>query len=211
MKHKMRVNIPMCLAGILFCLTLISIHLTSGLYAKYITSVSGSDSARVIAFGDLTLTESGDFEGGNAYIIPGVDLTKKAVVDFTGSEAATYVFIEVIASKWQLEDNNKSFAICSGEKILIEWSVEDAWTYLRKNDDTYVYYRALAPNTELTEADVIANNGNIEVSEYITRNEIMSLANISIKFRATVVQSGGFENPTTAWNSLEAKEGSKNE
>jgi len=39
------------LAGILLCLTLFSMHLTSGLYARYTTSASGGDSARVAAFG----------------------------------------------------------------------------------------------------------------------------------------------------------------
>lgn len=206
-----KVNIPMCIASFLFCLTLISIHLTSGLYAKYISSASGNDSARVITFGDITLTETGDFEDGNAYIIPGVDLTKKAVVDFAGSEAATYVFIEVTAAEWQPSDDNYLFAIYSEGKALIDWSVADTWTYLTKTDDTYVYYRALAPNTEIDSADIIANDGNITVSEYITRSEILALKDLSLKLRATAVQSGGFENPTTAWNSLAAKKGSANE
>lgn len=206
-----KVNIPMCIASFLFCLTLISIHLTSGLYAKYISSASGNDSARVITFGDITLTETGDFEDGNAYIIPGVDLTKKAVVDFAGSEAATYVFIEVTAAEWQPSDDNYSFTIYSEAKALIDWSVADTWTYLTKTDDTYVYYRALTPNTEIDTEDIIADDGNITVSEYITRSEILALKDLSIKLRATAVQSGGFENPTAAWNSLAAKEGSANE
>lgn len=212
-KHRKtaKVNIPMCIASFLFCLTLISIHLASGLYAKYINSASGSDSARVITFGDITLAETGDFEDGNAYIIPGVDLTKKAVVDFAGSEAATYVFIEVTAAKWQPSDDNYSFAIYSEEKTLITWSVADTWTYLTTTDDTYVYYRALAPNTEIDAADIIANDGKITVSEYITRSEILALTDLSIKLRATAVQSGGFENSTAAWNSLAAKERSANE
>lgn len=206
-----KVNIPMCIASFLFCLTLISIHLTSGLYAKYISSASGGDSARVITFGDIALTETGDFGNGNAYIIPGVDLTKKAVVDFAGSEAATYVFVEITAAKWQPSDDNYSFAIYSEDKALIEWSVADTWTYLTTTDDTYVYYRALAPNTEIDAADIIANDGKITVSEYITRSEILALTDLSIKLRATAVQSGGFENPTAAWSSLAAKEGSANE
>lgn len=212
-KHRKtaKVNIPMCIASFLFCLTLISIHLTSGLYAKYISSASGNDSARVIIFGDITLTETGDFKDGNAYIIPGVDLTKKAVVDFAGSEAATYVFIEVAAAKWQPSDDNYSFAIYSEDKALMEWSVADTWTYLTTTDDTYVYYRALTPNTEIDTEDIIADDGNITVSEYITRSEILALTDLSIKLRATAVQSGGFENPTAAWNSLAAKEGSANE
>lgn len=45
-----KMNIPMCLAFILLCLTLMSIHLTSGLYARYTTTSTGSDSARVAKF-----------------------------------------------------------------------------------------------------------------------------------------------------------------
>lgn len=206
-----KVNIPMCIVSFLFCLTLISIHLTSGLYAKYITSASGGDYARGITFGDLTLTESGDFNAnGELVIIPGVDLTKRAVVDFTGSEAPTYVFIQVTAAQWHTEDNY-SFAAYSGDKVFMQWSVADDWTYLKNDGETYVYYRTLVPNKELNEVNVIANNGNITVSEYITRSEILTLSDVSIKLRATAVQSGGFENPTAAWNSLAAKEGSANE
>lgn len=45
-----KVNIPMVLACVLLCLTLISIHLTSGLYARYTTTATASDSARVARF-----------------------------------------------------------------------------------------------------------------------------------------------------------------
>lgn len=45
-----KVNIPMCLAFILFVLTLISMHLTSGLYARYTATSTGSDGARVAKF-----------------------------------------------------------------------------------------------------------------------------------------------------------------
>ena len=49
-RKRTKLNIPMCLAGILLCLTLISVHLTSGLYARYTTTAEGSDLARVAAF-----------------------------------------------------------------------------------------------------------------------------------------------------------------
>lgn len=58
MKNKNKVNIPLFLAGILFCLTLISISLTSNLIAKYSTTASGSDSARVAKFDVGTTTNS---------------------------------------------------------------------------------------------------------------------------------------------------------
>ena len=52
MKNKTKIgkiNIPFCLAMFLFCLTLISIHITGGLYAKYAVSAVNNDDARVAA------------------------------------------------------------------------------------------------------------------------------------------------------------------
>lgn len=205
--HKTKMNIPMCLAAILLCLTLISIHLTSGLYAKYISSASGNDSARVIKFGELTLTEEGDFyEGNKLMIIPGVDLTKKATVSFSGSESATYVFVEITPSKWSTTDN-KTFSLMSNGKTAMQWNVAEGWLFLKSDNGTYIYYRELTPNTELIATDIIAENGKIAVSNQITKSEIQVMTGISIKLRATVVQSGGFENPEAAWNSVAAKEG----
>lgn len=50
MSQKSKMNIPMLAACILLCLTLFSIHLTSGLYARYVTKSDGNDSARVASF-----------------------------------------------------------------------------------------------------------------------------------------------------------------
>lgn len=45
-----KVNIPMCIACVLLCLTLFSIHLTAGLYARYTASSESTDTARVAKF-----------------------------------------------------------------------------------------------------------------------------------------------------------------
>lgn len=58
-KTGAKVNIPMCLACVLLCLTLFSVHFSSGVVARYTTTTDSGDSARVIKFGDLTLTEPG--------------------------------------------------------------------------------------------------------------------------------------------------------
>lgn len=47
---KTKLNIPMVAALILLLMTMISVHMTSGLYARYTTSASGTDSARVAKF-----------------------------------------------------------------------------------------------------------------------------------------------------------------
>lgn len=45
-----KMNIPMCIAAVLFCLVLFTTHLTGGLLARYTTSGSASDNARVAKF-----------------------------------------------------------------------------------------------------------------------------------------------------------------
>ena len=55
---KAKLNIPMCAALVLLFLTMISVHLTSGLYARYTVTATGSDSARVAKF-DVTGNGSG--------------------------------------------------------------------------------------------------------------------------------------------------------
>ncbi len=68
-KHKAKVNTLMCTAAVLFCATLFSMHLVGGLYARYTTSTSGSDSARVAAF---SITQEGTiFNQIKADVTPG--------------------------------------------------------------------------------------------------------------------------------------------
>ena len=204
-KHAkpMKINIPLYLTVLLLCLTLLSIHLTNGMFARYISTMGGGDSARVIRFGDLTLVETGDFASDNhAYIVPGVNLQKKVTVSFDGSEAATYVFAKVEVPLWSTT-NNYAFSYGTNQ---LQFSIAAGWTYLSNADGTYVYYRALEPNTPLASADVIANEGNITVSDQITKTEIQSMTDISINLTAAVVQIGEFESPADAWASLAAKE-----
>lgn len=199
------VNLPMCIACVLFCLTLISIRLTSGLYAKYVATGSDNDTARVISFGNVTLTESGDFVGGSAKLIPGVNLQKRVQVGFTGSESAVYVFVEITpAGGWTTSDNT-TFSMLSGK---LRWSVltgTGEWTFLSAAGGTYVYYKTLGPNTPLSNVDFIANNGTITVSNQILGSELAALGPVSIALRATVVQAGGFAGASAAWASVSGR------
>lgn len=194
-------------AGLLI-LTLISMYLLGSLLARYVTAGQGSDSARVATFGNLTLTEDGDFGvSGNkeGMIIPGVPLEKNATVTFTGSEVATVVFVEVIfpINTWTTKDN-KAFSYGG-----LSWSVASNWEYL-KNDtpaagkNRYVYYQILEPNATLNGEQIIAN-GEIQVSDEITKYTIGSLDNAELSFRASVIQSGGFKTVGEAWEAVAAK------
>ena len=191
----------------LFILTIISIYLLSGLFARYVSSDQGADSARVATFGNLTLTETGDFDGTETkkgMIIPGVPLTKNATVTFTGSEMATVVFVEVIVPKdtWKTADN-RAFSYDG-----MSWSVASGWEYLTKDryggKDRYVFFKILEPNTQLSEEKIV-KDGEISVSEEITKANIGSLGNADLTFRASVIQAGGFKTVQEAWTAMAAK------
>ena len=209
-KEKAPVNLGAILIRVaagLFILTIISIYLLSGLFARYVSSGQGSDSARVATFGNLTLTETGDFDGTDSkkgMIIPGVPLTKNATVTFTGSEMATVVFVEVIVPKdtWETADNS---AFSYGG---MSWSVASGWEYLTKDlyggKDRYVFFKILEPNTQLSGVEIV-KDGKISVSEEITKANIGSLCNGDLTFRASVIQAGGFKTAGDAWAAMAAK------
>lgn len=201
-------NIAMRLAGILFCLTMLSIYMVGGLFARYTTSGQGGDSARVITFGAITLTETGDFydqDKGLMWIVPGKDIKKDAEVTFEGSEAATYVFVEAqVSEHWSCSDG--VFTMAGGK---ISWTVADGWERLTDS----VYYRSLAPNEVLENADII-KNGIITVSDGITRGQMQTITQVdgvekavTVVFRAFSVQSNGFASAQAAWDSLKGKGG----
>ena len=187
-------------AGILFCLVLISTAMLGGLFARYTAGSSGSDSARVVKFGDLTMTETGDFVGDaqkTAIVTPGVDLNKKVVVTFDASEVATIVFVQVTAPNWDVDTDTHTKFNLNGK---LSWTVADGWTYLKGSN--YVYYQELAPNAGL-EADVIAG-GKITVANTITEADITGLLrDRQLVFQASVIQNDGSLTPKTAWERLD--------
>lgn len=218
--RKEKMNIPMCLACVLFCLTLITTHMTGGLFAKYATHAEGSDSARVAAFNKVVISEEGDFgtDGSEeALIIPGVDLTKKAVVNFEKSEVATYIFVAAdLSGNWTGTDASSNsidgidtFSVLSEDKntAYLQWVIADGWKYLKKIENQYVYYRELEPLTELKDVDIV-DDGKITVSSQIPtipQADFMALDATHIKFRAIAVQAGGFNSAEAAWNSVKDK------
>lgn len=206
-KPVAKINIPMCIAAILFCLTLFSFHLTGGLYARYITTGTSSDSARVITFGDLTLTETGDFyQPGKILIAPGINLQKKVTVAFEGSEAATYIFVAITPSTWVASSDHLSYSLTVNSKAAMEFDIAAGWTYLKTTGSThvYVYHEPLAPNTPLS-VDLIANDGKMTVNDQLTKSDLAALPNVAINLRAAAVQLNGFATPEAAWDSVSAK------
>ena len=198
-------------SAVLLYLALIAAALSGVTFSRYVTGTTVSDSARVAMMKELTVTETGGSD--QRVILPGVDMTKQAVVDFEGSEMACYVFCAITANGWTRAADN--FQYTAGPDIL-SWAVDSAkWTYLKADGSTSVYYCIVNANTAL-HADVLAGGGRITVSADITRSQLDALAApLSIKISATAVQYHGFseglpgyteaDRAKAAWNAVKGK------
>lgn len=169
----------------LLYLAVATFALTGVTFSRYMASAYSQDEARVAAFGGLTVTDS-----GVTPVQPGVAAQKDLTVRFEGSEAATYVFVELQGSDW----TRGADGIYHDAAGLMTWRVADGWTHLQDN----VYYRALSPNTALTAG--LIDGGAVNVSEDMTRTELEKLSKaLSIRVRAAAVQREGGDTAETAW------------
>ena len=207
-RRRAKMNIPIVLACILLFLTMLSVHFSSGIFARYVSHGEGTDNARVATFGNLTITESGDFSTGSAIVLPGVDLTKRATVSYEKGEVAVFIIFEAeLSDHWTKEDNN--FVIKNDNKTggedenLLSWSVENGWKFIEKDGNKYAYYIALEPNKSLGTTDFVANDGKVTVSKYITAEDFVKMKekDIYINFKAYAVQAGEMT-PEEAWNKV---------
>lgn len=174
----------------LLYLAVATFALTGVTFSRYVASAHSQDGARVITFGDLTVTDSGVTQ-----VQPGVAAQKDLTVRFEGSEAAVYVFAEV-QDGW----TRGADGIYHDAAGLMTWRVADGWTHLQDN----VYYRELAPNTAL-DAGLIAG-GAVNVSENMTRTQLQAAAGtLSIRVQASAVQREGGDTAQIAWERLSGR------
>ena len=172
----------------LLYLAVATFALTGVTFSRYVASAHSQDGARVITFGDLTVTDSGSVQ-----VQPGVAAQKDLTVHFDGSEAATYVFVELKGSDW----TRGADGIYHDAAGLMTWRVADGWTHLQDN----VYYRELAPNTALTAG--LIDGGAVNVSENMTRTQLEKLSKaLSIRVQAAAVQREGGDTAQIAWKRL---------
>ena len=176
----------------LLYLAVATFALTGVTFSRYVASAHSQDEGRVITFGDLTVTDSGSVQ-----VQPGVAAQKDLTVRFEGSEAATYVFVELKGSDWTRGADNRTYTYGGGS---LSWRVADGWTHLQNN----VYYRALSPNTALTAG--LIDGGTVDVSEDMTRTELEELSKaLSIRVQAAAVQREGGDTAQIAWERLSGR------
>ncbi len=177
----MKKNISLKIAAALLCLTVLSVYLMGGMFAKYRASDSGADQARVAGFGTLELEES-----KTAYqVTPGVNITKDPKVSMTASEVAVRVSVDIIfASGWTRSGN-----VLKSQKDLLTVTVADGWSYEKNSGNTYTFYRDLAPGETLDKVSVFQGD-EIVVLATIPYYEFYSIANgeLDITIRARAVQ-----------------------
>lgn len=110
---------------VLLCLLTFSMHLTSGLYAKYTTVASGSDSARVakFSFSDDLATQ---YKTLTARFAPGDAHTTEISIENNGEVALRYVVkIENLTNNLPIDSSIiSSDDIAIGEKRSFSWAVK---------------------------------------------------------------------------------------
>ena len=142
--HKTKMNIPMCLAAILLCLTLFSFYLCGGLYARYTTSDSGEDAARVARF---DVSEDGAYFSKNLLIETAPGSVEREIVVTNNSEVAVAYTVTI---KNTTQNIPYSFSVDGSEptanecrvtcylepnsekkvKIVAEWAEEGSLKYM---------------------------------------------------------------------------------
>lgn len=191
-KTEQRPKFRLPFSAVLLYLLLIAAAVSGVTFSKYVAGTTVGDTARVAIMRDITVTETGNFAETDKWVItPGVDMIKKAVVNFEGSEMACYVFCEIKTSGWSRLDEH-SFAFSGGGENILGWAVNNDWKFLSGNGSEAVYYRIVSANTVL-QADVLADGGKITVSENITKTQLGLLPkDMQIKISAAAVQYNGF-------------------
>lgn len=218
MNKQRKTGVPLRAILLYICLcTFVVIGVT---FSKYIATSGGGDEARVIKFEDISISEKGDVdENGKFILTPDVNTAKKAVVNFGGSEAAAYVFLEVTSVGFEYDSEAKAFCAVpygedeepvDGHKYKINIRLNDefsddnsGWNYLTNENGKYIFYMELEPNTALTDFPII-KDGEVAVDWKLKNSELKKLGKLSISFKASAVQraASGEAAALDAWDAF---------
>ena len=193
----------MHVALLLICAVLISTYAIGGLYARYVSKNTGSSGARVIYFGNITIDEPAN---KTVILTPGVTVSKETKVTFEGSEASTFVFVIITASNHFERDGNTLKILNDNATTIGTLIVANDWNYVTQDGDQFVFYKALAPNVELSQNQVFAAQngvaGGVAVPNTVTASDLSFLtSNITLSVKAIAMQNTGFASAADAWSS----------
>ena len=159
-------------AGILLVVTLLSVHLMGGLYAKYTHSASASDAAQVAAglpaielkehkavLTDGIYVLNSTEVAGNTYerVIPGVDIAKDPFVRLSGTSEVSYaLYVKV-------EEKNLPSTVT--------YKMADGWSPVTGQAGVYQYTGTITSNTPI----YILQGNKLTVSEKYVDSGAFSL------------------------------------
>lgn len=144
-KTAPRMNIMLRIAALLLVLFLVSLHLVSGLFARYTSTADGSDGARVAKFQITESLISNDTLSTTTVatsVVPGVPCEVKIDVSNSSEVAVTY---EITVAKVSTCLDLKFYVITdAGGVVDLESIVASAQT------SPYVFSDSIAPNAAKT-------------------------------------------------------------
>ena len=208
-KAKVPYNIPMVMACVLFCCTLVSMHFTSDLYARYTTSDESSDGARTATFGQLTLTETvngeqvTDMPAKDIAILPGIVIDSEVYLEYTGGETDVYIFVAVDGGwNWTTSAERK----LKDANDLMFFNVKEGWTYyggLKNGEQVFYTYVDANNSWQKSQGTHKYFMEDITVNTWILDSTIYhQIADLKLNYRAIVVQAGGFASADEAWTAV---------
>jgi len=143
-------------------------------------------------------------------IVPGVDITKDPKVS-ASADVPYYVFVKVVEDNWPDAKHN--------DERKVSYAIADGWLPLLTHTDaadtdkkTFVYYRELAANEELTNVSVLAGN-TVTVSGELTEDDMKDITSTNAptlsftayamqKQKSNVTGEAGNFTAGDAWNTV---------
>lgn len=126
---------PRILVKILLALTLLSMSLTAGIFARFTTGYSNMDNAHVAKFVSISMSET---EQAYDSVIPGEEIDHQVYITVSGtSEAAFSTNLEISIPTVTVEDERHE---------LFRFTPADCWSYDYQyelgDDNVYVYHHS---------------------------------------------------------------------
>lgn len=201
-KYSKRRGVSTKAVSLILAIVLI-IGVSVGATLAWLTAESKSVTNTFVAgeIGSLELTET---DSDKQYVIvPGVAITKDPTVTYTPAtdvekNVDAYLFVKVEGGNWTLEEG-KYVIKNAANKVVMDWTVDSAWTALNGADN--VYYMVVADET--VTKDIISND-TINVSSEITKNDITTIAEnaTNLKFTVYGIQKDGHADVNAAWTAV---------
>ena len=194
---------------------------TIGVTVAYLQDTTGPVTNVFVAadFADLTLEETkpaeyDSNEATNDYlVVPGMDITKDPKVTFVPEEGednlvGAYVFVKMDAAGWTTTDNKAFTKVIGNCADALSFSVDEYWTFLKKDGNSYIYYKAVAADETIDAQSIIAND-KVTVSTAITEADLDGVSenlsvitDSSLIFSAYAIQQLGFDSTEAAWTAV---------